>query len=404
MRPDGFIEEKRLPVPFQKGVPGLHYLDHSATTQPRPEVVEAMLQALGPRFGNPSSLHGLGVSAERLVKESRAAVARLIGAAPGHLVFTSGGTEANNLAILGAARAYRSRGRHLITTRIEHPCVLEACRALEEEGWEVTYLPVNAAGQISAAQVAEALRPDTVLVSVMHVNNELGSVMPIAEVAAALRGRPTLLHVDAVQSAGKLPVDVQRLGAHLLTLSGHKIHGPKGIGCLYVRPGVRLQPLLYGGGQEGGLRSGTENVPGIVGLGTAAALAQQELARAGPHLRALQQQVLDGLAAAGLEFHVNGPAPGTGAPHILNLSFAGVSRGEVLVHALEQHGVYVSTGSACHSKRRAVSHVLEALRLPGARASGAIRVSFSPHSTAADAAAFVAAAARVVPELRALEG
>lgn len=383
-------------------MPDLHYLDNSATTRPHPDVVAALLQTLGPDFGNPSSLHGLGVAAERLLKDSRAAVARLIGAAPEQIVFTSGGTEANNLAVFGVARAYRERGRHLITTQVEHPSVLEAHRALAAEGWEVTWLPVNDSGTVSPGQVAGALRPDTVLVSVMHVNNEVGSIMPVAEIAAALKGRRTLLHVDAVQSVGKLPVDVHKLGVHLLSLSAHKLHGPKGAGALYRRPGVRLAPLLRGGGQEGGLRSGTENVPGIVGLGAAASLALGGLGAAAGHLRGLKERLLGGLAAAGLEFAVNGPPPAAGAPHILSLSFAGISRGEVLVHALEEHGVYVSTGSACHSRHRSASHVLAALRLPPARAAGAIRISFAPDTTPADVDAFVAAAARVVPELRSL--
>ncbi len=383
-------------------MPELHYLDNSATTRPHPEVVEGMLQALGPRFGNPASLHGLGVDAERILKESRAAVARLIRAAPGQIVFTSGGTEANNLAIWGAAQAYRSRGQHLITTQVEHPCVMEACKALQTHGWEVTYLPVDRTGVVSADQVAAALRPETALVSIMHVNNEVGSVMPVAAIGRALKGSRTLLHVDAVQSVGKLPVDVSEMGADLLTLSGHKLHGPKGIGALYVRSGVRLAPILHGGGQEAGLRSGTENVPGVAGLGAAALLAQRALPESVPHLLALQQQLVAGLQAAGLEFQENGPAAGTGACHILNLSFTGISRGEVLVHALEEHGVYVSTGSACHSRHRKVSHVLEALKLPPLRAAGAIRVSLSPTTTPENIAAFVAAAAKIVPELREL--
>lgn len=378
------------------------YLDNSATTRPRPEVVAAVTGAMTTVYGNPSSLHGLGVAAERHVKAARAAVARLIGAPPGAVVFTSGGTEANNLAVFGAARSYRRRGQHVITTRVEHPAVLEACRALEADGFAVTYLPVDAAGHVSADQVAGALREDTVLVSIMHVNNEVGAIQPVTEVARLLRGRRTLFHVDAVQSAGKLPVDVNRIGCDLLTVSAHKMHGPKGVGALYVRRGLELRPVLFGGGQENGLRSGTENVPGIAGMGVAAELALRELPGAAERMLALKLRAVEGLQAARLDFAVNGPAPAEGAPHILNLTFAGLTRGEVLVHALEEHGVFVSTGSACHSRHLRVSHVLEAMGLANTRGLGAIRISLSATTTAAEIDALVRAARHTVPELLAV--
>ncbi|MCG0238568.1 MAG: cysteine desulfurase [Firmicutes bacterium] len=378
----------------------IHYLDNSATTRPRPEVVAAMMSALTEDFGNPSSAHRLGIAAEKRIQEARAAVARLIGARPEEIHFTSGGTEAINTAIFGVARAYGRRGRHIITQATEHPATLEACRALAAGGFEVTILPVDRSGRVDPDQVARALRPDTILVTLMAVNNEIGTIQPVAEVGRLLRGRETLFHVDAVQAAGKLPLRVDEIGCHLLSLSGHKIHGPKGVGALYVRQGVRIAPLLYGGGQEEGLRSGTENVPGIVGLGTAAALALAELDQVPDRLRALKRRLLAGLAERGLEYVVNGPDPEEAAPHILNLSFRGVPRGEVLLHALEQQGVFVSTGSACHSRRQTLSHVLEALRLPPEQATGAIRVSLSPLTTEADIDAFVAAAAQAVPELR----
>lgn len=383
----------------------LCYLDNSATTRPRPEAVAAATAAMADGFGNPSSLHGLGVAAERAIKGARATVAGLLGAPPGAVYFTSGGTEANNLAIQGVARTFRHRGGHIVTTAIEHASVLEACRALERDGYTVTYLPVDHEGRIQPDQVAAALTDATILVSVMHVNNEIGTVQPIADIGRLLAGRrQTLFHVDAVQSAGKLPLNVGRLGADLLTASAHKLHGVKGVGALYVRPGITLQPLLHGGGQEQGLRPGTENVPGIVAFGAAVAAARQELSGAAGHMLSLKRRVLDGLARAGLAFTVNGPDPGAGwaAPHILNLSFPGVDRGEVLVHGLEAHGVYVSTGSACHSRHVRVSHVLQALGHGGDRATGAIRLSFSPLSTAAEADAFVDAATVVVPALQAV--
>lgn len=380
----------------------LHYLDNGATTRPRPEVVAAMTRALTEGWGNPSSLHRLGVAAEKQVKEARAAVARLIGAPPAQLFFTSGGTEASNLAIKGAARANRRRGQHIITTRVEHSCVLSACQALEDEGFSVTYLPVNAAGEVTADQVAAALRDDTVLVSVMHVNNEVGAVQPVAEIGRLLRDHPALFHIDAVQSAGKLPIDVQKLGVDLLAISAHKLHGPKGVGALYVRQGVKLESLQHGGGQEHGVRPGTENVPGIVGFGAAAEIARQELATAPARMYALKQRILDGLTAAGIRYQINGPAPQSAAPHILNLSFEGIPRGEVLVHALEEHGVYVSTGSACHSRQIKVSHVLAAMGIGDARGLGAIRVSLSAMTTEAEVDSLVAALRQIVPEMQAL--
>ncbi len=385
----------------------VYYLDNSATTRPRPEAVAAVTAALTEGFGNPSSLHGLGSAAERTLKQARAQVAALIGAQPGSIIFTSGGTEANNLAILGAARRFRGRGRHIVTTAIEHSAVLSPCRALEQEGYTVTYLPVDEQGRVHPDQVAAALTEETILVSVMYVNNEIGTIQPVAEIGRLLkekgRGR-ILFHVDAVQAAGKLPVNVSRIGCDLLTLSSHKLHGPKGVGALYIRQGLGLEPIQYGGGQEGGIRSGTENVPGIAGFGVAAQAARQELNGAAERMRRLKLELIRKLREAGLSFVVNGPDPEAewAAPHILNLTFEGIDKGEVLVHALEQHGVYVSTRSACHSKQIATSHVLEALGCTGARGSGAIRISLSPLSRDEVVDGFVEAARAVVPELQAV--
>lgn len=377
------------------------YLDNSATTAPCPEAVQAVIGALTESFGNPSSLHGKGLAAERIVTRARAAVAALIGAPTERIVFTSGGTEANNLAFFGVARAFQGRGRHLVTTVTEHPSVLTAAQRLEADGFAVTYLPVDATGRVTAGQVTAALRDDTILVSVMHVNNEVGAVQPIREIGAVLKDHPALFHVDAVQSAGCQAVDVREWRCDLLSLSAHKVHGPKGVGALYLRQGLSPAPLLLGGGQEGGLRSGTENVPGIAGFGAAATRARAERVAAAEYLRALKGRLLDALQARGLPFQVNGPDPKDAAPHIVNLSFAGVTRGEVMVHALEEQGAYVSTGSACHSRHRKVSHVLEALGLPRERAEGAIRISLSPLNRPEEIDAFVQATAQVVPQLRA---
>lgn len=378
------------------------YLDNSATTQPRPEAIAAVTEAMQDHYGNPSSLHDKGVEAERRLTRARGQVAQLIRAPAESIVFTSGGTEANNLALLGTARTLQSRGRHIITTQIEHPSVLAVADRLAAEGFQITRLPVDRAGRIAPAAVAAALRPDTILVSVMHVNNEVGSVQPVAEIGRLVQKQGIRLHVDAVQSAGRLPVDVGALGCDLLTISAHKLHGPKGVGALFVRRGVRLDPLLLGGGQEGGLRSGTENVPGIVGFGVAAALARQELAAGMRHMTGLRQRLLLQLEAGLGGVMINGPEPKDAAPHVLNISFAGLNKGEVLVHALADQGVYVSTGSACHSRTQKASHVLVALGLPPEQIAGAIRLSLSPLSTAAEVETCVRALAAVVPELRAL--
>lgn len=403
------------------------YLDNAATTPPRPEVVAAAVEALEAGYGNPSSAHGLGLAAERLVRAAREAVAAGLRADPGEIVFTSGGTEANNLALLGAARALRRRGDRVIATRIEHPSVLRACEVLAEEGFRVTYLDVDGRGLVDPADLARALTPETILVTTMHINNEVGSVQPLeaiaralgrslgrtpraatagaAATAAAATGATTgarlpVWHVDAVQSFGKLPLDPSRLGVDLVALSAHKVHGPKGCGALYVRRGLPLRPLLVGGGQEGGLRAGTENVPGIAGLAAAASLASAEREAAAGRMAALRRRLIDGVLAAVPWARLNGPvdAPDA-APHIASLSFPGL-RGEVLLHALEERGVYVSTGAACSARRAEPSHVLRALGLGPAEVEGTIRFSLSPLTTAAEVDTAVQAVTAVAAELR----
>ncbi|HHX50193.1 MAG TPA: cysteine desulfurase [Clostridia bacterium] len=381
------------------------YLDNSATTPVLPEVVEAMGQVMLSAYGNPSSLHGKGLQAEKLIQASRRQVAEVLGVEPREIFFTSGGTEANNWSVLGAARKRRGRGRHLVTTSIEHASVLHAFRILEDEGFQATYLPVNKKGLLQLEVLARVLHQGTVLVSVMHVNNEVGSVQKLAEIGSLIREKApeALFHVDAVQGFGKLPLNPTKASIDLVSLSAHKIHGPKGVGALYIKKGVFLESLLVGGEQEGSLRAGTENVPGIVGLGLAAEKAGKRLEDNGSILRELKEELARGiLRIPGA--HLNGPGGEESAPHILNVCFDGVDRGEVLVHMLEEKGVYVSTGSACHSRRTEPSHVLKAMGLQEERLFGAIRISLSPFNTMEQIQEAPDILSKVVREFRELRG
>nr|PZN11038.1 MAG: cysteine desulfurase NifS [Caldicoprobacter oshimai] len=351
------------------------YLDNAATTPVHPGVAEAVMECMLHDFGNPSSLHRMGLRAEKKLKEARERIASALGVDPEGVFFTSGGTEANNLAIIGTALARKREGRHCITTQIEHPSVLNTFKYLEKEGWEVTYLPVNRDGVVSPDDVRRAIRPDTVLVSIMHVNNEIGSIQPIQEIGRLLKaqGNSPVFHVDAVQSFGKLDIKPVQWGIDLLSISGHKIHAPKGIGALYMRKGVKIHPLQWGGGQERGVRSGTENMPGIVGFGEAVRWLE-EVDR--DYLYRLKGILVAELTEKVPWAVINGPPPEKGAPHILSVSFPGI-RGEVMLHALEEKGVYVGTGSACSSRRGHMSHVLEAIGAKKDVAQGAIRLSLS---------------------------
>jgi cysteine desulfurase len=361
------------------------YLDNSATTAVAPEVVDAMLPYFSDEMGNAQSVHSFGQRAKAAVERARRQVAGLIGAAPAEIVFLSGGTEADNLAIRGIAHAHREHGGHIISTKIEHPAVLSTCEALESEGFSVTYLPVSPSGLVSIDDLREAIRDDTILISVMHANNETGTVQPIEQIGrivaeAREAGHKHLhLHTDAVQSAGKIPVDVRGLGVDLLSLSAHKIHGPKGIGALYIKKGTRLAKLLHGGHHERDRRPGTENVPGIVGFGLAAELASRTLAeRAGSMQQQrdyLERKVLERIAGA----RVNGD-PERRVPNITNLSFRGLD-GESLLIALDLKGVAVSTGSACASGSLEPSHVLTALGLSREAVRGSLRFSLSAYTT-----------------------
>ena len=346
------------------------YLDYNATTPVDERVLEAMLPYLREHYGNPSSAHAYGRRAHAAVEAARKEVAGLIGAAPDEIVFTGCATEANNLAILGTARVSAGRKRHLITSAVEHPSVLQPFMRLRGEGWEVTVLPVDGEGRVDPGEVARALRPGTALVSVMHANNETGAVQPVADIAVLLKSRGVPLHSDAAQSAGKLPIAVDELGVDLLTLAGHKFYAPKGVGALYVRRGTPLLPIMAGAGHERGLRPGTENVPMIVGLGTAARLASAALEEDSARLRTLRDELHRRLAEAIPGVALNGPLVAR-LPNTLNVSVPGVAGWQLLEAAA---GVAASTGSACHAGGGG-SPVLEAMGLSAERIAGAVRLS-----------------------------
>lgn len=358
------------------------YLDNSATTRPLPEVVEAMVQTLTDNYGNPSSLHNKGLKAEKILKAARRKIAAKLAVSPEEIIFTSGGTESNNLAIKGIAYQYQNRGRHLVTTEVEHPSVLESFLVLEEEGFEVTFLEADRYGRISLDDLRDSITPETILASIIHVNNELGTIHPLAEIGTIIKEKNpnTFFHTDCIQSFGKMLVQPARSMVDLLSISGHKIHGPKGIGVLYKRKGIELRALQTGGGQENGYRCGTENIPGIAGL-IPALDALPDYTEENPYnqeLDRLKNHFIRGLEKIDRKVIINSPEDG--APHILNISFPGI-KGEVLIHSLEAEGVYVSTGSACHSKSREKSHVLRAIGLPMEQIDGTIRVSFSTYNT-----------------------
>ena len=376
------------------------YLDNSATTRCFPEAAALMNEIFLEDYGNPSSMHHRGVTAERRVLEAKKTLAGLLKVKEKNLYFTSCGTESDNLAIIGGALAAQRRGRHLITTRIEHPAVLEAMKYLEAQGFEITYLGVDRDGLVSAEEAAAAVRPDTILVSVMHTNNEIGSVQPIEEIGRAVKAvNPRVLfHVDAVQGFGKSLILPKRMHIDLLAASGHKIHGPKGVGLLYVADGVRLEPLLHGGGQQGGMRSGTENVPGIAGMALAAKLLCGNLDEDRQRLFAMKNRLIDRLREIpDIEF--NGRTDETAAPHILSVRVRGV-RAEVLLHALEDKGIYVSSGSTCSSNHPRPSETLAAIGTPASEMDNSIRMSLSVMNTMEEMDAAAQAVGEIVPLLR----
>jgi cysteine desulfurase len=367
------------------------YLDFNATTPVEPEVLDAMLPYFSAEFANAASIHTPGQRARAAVETAREQVAALIGARPQEIVFTSGGTESDNHAIFGivsspftsfTSSTSSTSSSHIITTAIEHEAVLNACQALEKEGVRVTYLPTNSEGQIDLEDLRRAIRPETVLITIMHANNELGTVQPLEEIGRIAKAADVYFHTDAVQSAGKIPIDVNALQVDLLSISGHKLYAPKGIGALYVRGGTRLRQLLYGGHHQRGFRPGTENVAGIVGLGKAAAIARKSLAEDAQRLSALRDKLQQGLLQRVPQSRVNaGAAPRT--PNTTNLVFPGVE-GEALLIALDLKGLACSTGAACSSGAVEPSHVLTAIGLPPEEARASLRFSLGRHTTPVD--------------------
>lgn len=369
------------------------YLDHNATTPLYPEVVSAMTAVLSDTYGNASSIHAFGQQAKTVVDDARAAVAALLGAEPTEVVFTSGGTEADNLALRGAAEALEHTSRrHLVTTGIEHEAIINTARALERRGWATTLLSTDQSGILSPAALVDALTDRTGIVSVMHANNEVGTIQPIAELSAIARSRGALMHTDAVQSVGKVPVSVKALGADLVALSAHKFGGPKGIGALWIRRGVRLVSQMTGGKHERSRRAGTENVAAIAGMGVAARLAAAKLGE-GAKIAALRDQLERGILNTVPGTVINGDLDGR-VPNTTNISFDGVEAESLLI-ALDLEGVAVSTGSACSSGSLEPSHVLRAMNLPSARARNSIRFSLGASNTAEE----ITFVLTVLPEL-----
>lgn len=374
------------------------YFDHAATTMVDPEVRDAMLPYLGEEYGNPNSLYELGRRAREAVEAARERLAAYLNAQPREIIFTGGGSEADNLAIKGTAQALADRGRHIITSAIEHHAVLHACQALERQGYRVTYLPVDRYGLVDPEQLRDAITDDTILVTIMHANNEIGTIEPIEELGAVCRQRGVLFHTDAVQSFGKVDIDVQQLPVDMLAISAHKFYGPKGVGALWVRRGVRLYPLIDGGGQEGGIRAGTESVAGIVGMAKAVELLEQRGQEDRRRLTALTQQliqaVLENIPHVILTGHPEHRIPGLASFCVRYIE------GEAMLLSLDAEGICVSSGSACTSGSLEPSHVLLALGLPHEIAHGSLRMSLGRHNTQAEVDYVVETLKRVVERLR----
>ena len=377
------------------------YLDHNATTPVDPAVADAMMRALQDLFGNASSVHYYGQQAKAAIDDARSAVAALIGAEPSEIVFTSGGTEADNFAIRGVAEALEVTGRkHLITCGIEHEAVLNTFKALAKRGWRTTVLPLDAGGLVAPDALRDAMTDDTALVSIMHANNEIGTIQPIAELAAIAKARGALFHTDAVQSAGKIPVNARALGVDLLAISAHKFYGPKGIGALWAKRGVRLSPFLAGGKQERNRRAGTENVPGAIGMGAAAAQAASKMSGEATRLAALRDRLETGVLAAVPNTDVNGSRTSR-VPNTTNISFERIEAESLLI-ALDLEGVAVSTGSACSSGTLEPSHVLKAMGLSSHRAQNSIRFSLGASNTEGQIDHVISILPKIVMKLRSL--
>lgn len=376
------------------------YLDNSATTKCFDEAAQLMHKIMCEDYGNPSSMHHKGVEAEQYLRYAKETLSKILKVNEKEIVFTSGGTESDNIALIGTAMANHRRGRHLITTSIEHPAILQTMAYLENQGFQVTYLPVDHEGRISLKGLERAIRPDTILVSIMHTNNEIGSVQPIAEAGALIKRRnpKTLFHVDAVQGFGKFYIYPARMNVDMLSVSGHKVHGPKGVGFLYIREGTKVNPIIYGGGQQKSMRSGTENVPGIAGLAKAAEMVYANLDRDMDRMYELRDAFIRGVSDID-NVRINGCSGREGAAHIVSLSVRGV-RSEVLLHALEDRGIYVSAGSACAAKKQQTSATLKAIGVEKELLDSTIRFSFSVFTTKEEIQYTIQALSEMIPMLR----
>ena len=376
------------------------YLDNSATTRCLPNVAALMTKIMCEDYGNPSSMHRKGVESEKYIRYAKETIAKLLKVQEKEIIFTSGGTESDNIALIGAAYANHRAGRHIITTRIEHPAVLQTCAYLEEQGFQVTYLPVDRNGAVSLYDLEKAMTRGTILVSIMHVNNEIGTIEPIEQAGELIKrlNPNTLFHVDAVQSFGKFAIYPKRMHIDMLSVSAHKIHGPKGVGFLYVNEKAKVRPIIFGGGQQKGMRSGTENVPGIAGMALAAEEAYSDLEGKRNYLYALKDRFTDGLA--GLDgIRINGSLGRDGAPNVVSVSIQGV-RSEVMLHALEDKGIYVSAGSACSSNKPSASATLKAIGVEKQYLDSTIRFSMSVLNTEEDMDYTLRALKELVPMLR----
>lgn len=364
------------------------YFDNAATTRAADEVAERVRYMLLENFGNPSAQSMMGVRAENELNDARKIMAKSINALPEEIYFTSGGTEDDNWAIFGTAEGYKRSGKHIITTSIEHPAVAEPMERLRQKGWDITVLDVDKNGYIDLDALRDSIRDDTVLVSTILINNEVGTIQDVVSIGRIIKERNhnTLFHVDAVQAFGKYPIDVRKMNIDMLSMSGHKIHGPKGVGFFYMKKGLKVRPIIYGGGQERGQRSATENTPGIAGLAKAVELAMENMDASHEKVMEVKRTLVEGILRDIPKTHINGPSIEDASPYVLNVSFNGL-RSEVLLHALEEKEVYVSAGSACSSKKKGGSHVLRSLGLSEERIEGAIRFSFCRYNTVDEAAA-----------------
>ena len=376
------------------------YFDNSATTRCYPQVAQIVVKTMTEDFGNPSAMHQKGVEAEKYIRDTKEILARILKVKEKEIFFTSGGTESNNLALFGAAQANARSGKHVITTAVEHAAVGQPMERLAQMGYEVTVLPVDRTGVVDMKALEEALRPDTILVSTMYVNNEVGAVMPVEKIGALVHEKSpkALYHVDAIQAFGKYTIHPKKTGIDLLSVSSHKLHGPKGVGFLYINEKAKIQPQILGGGQQSGMRSGTDNVPGIAGLGVAAAQIYENLDENVEHMYQLKEHIAEGLSEIE-DIRINGMPLREGAPQILSISVMGV-RSEVLLHALEDKGIYISAGSACSSHKRKPSATLSAMGMSKDQIESTVRLSFCEENTMEEADYFLQTMKELVPMLR----